>query len=272
MAIIPTQSNAQAMLKNFLASVLPSDVAIVTAQQNRVAEPQSPSFVVMTPIRFTRLRTNVVTYNDARFVGSIAGSTLTISDLTYGTVGVSSTIFGPGVIPNTTVTGIGSMPGIWVVSPQQTVPSQVLAAGTKTWEQGAELVIQLDFHTADTSLAGDYAQTVTTMFRTSYAVDQFAEQTPTFDITPLHADDTRMVPFINEAQQWEWRWIVDAHLQVNDVVTFPLQFAESLTVDVISVEAESGSFAGPVTLVVPYVTESGVPYVTESGVPYITES
>lgn len=237
MPIIPTQSNAQAMLKSFLASILPADVAIVTAQQNRVAEPQVPNFVVMTPLRFERLRTNLVNYADARFIGSIAGSTLTVVDLTSGTVGVGSVIFGPGVLPATTVIGIGNAPGLWIVSPIQTVPQAVLAAGTKTWEQGAELTIQLDFHSADTSLAGDMAQTVTTMFRTEYAVDQFLSQTPSYDITPLYADGARMAPFINEHQQWEWRWIVEARLQVNDVVTLPLQFAEGLIVDVISVDA-----------------------------------
>lgn len=235
--IAPTQSNAQAMLKNFLASILPPDVAIVTAQQNRVAEPQAPNFVVMTPIRFTRLRTNVATYDDAHFIGIIAGSTLTISDMTSGSVGVGSTIFGSGIVPNTRITGIGALPGTWVVSPVQNSPSGVLAAGTKSWEQGAELVIQLDFHSADTSLAGDMAQIVTTMFRTDYAVQQFADQTLSYDITPLYADDARMVPFINEAQQWEWRWVVEARVQVNDVVVLPLQFADSLSVDVVSVEA-----------------------------------
>jgi hypothetical protein len=225
------------MLKSFLASILPSDVAIVTAQQNRVAEPQSPSFVVMTPIRFTRLRTNIATYADARFTGSISGSTLSVSNITSGTIGVGSTIFGSGVFANTRITGIGSLPDTWVISPIQNVSSRVLAAGTKTWEQGTELAVQLDFHSADTSLAGDYAQTVTTMFRSSYAVEQFASQTPAYDITPLYADDARMVPFINESQQWEWRWVVEARVQVNDVVTIPLQFADSLEVDVVSVEA-----------------------------------
>lgn len=234
-SISPTQSNAQAMLRNFLQSILPSDVDIVTAQQNRVAEPQSSSFVVMTPIRFSRLRTNIDGYADATFAGVISGTTLSI-DALQGTIGIGSIIFGSGVVPGTKVVALGNGPGIWSVSPAQSASGR-MAAGVKQYEQGAELVVQLDFHSADTSVAGDIAQTVTTMFRTSFAVDQFRSQVPQYDITPLHADDARMVPFINEAQQWEWRWVVEARLQVNDVVTLPMQFADSLTVDVISVDA-----------------------------------
>ncbi len=233
--IVPTQSNAQTALGSFLASILPSDVAIVTAQQNRIAEPQVPSFVVMTPIRFVRLRTNIKSYADVQFTGIISGTLLTVESVNFGVVGIGQLLFGSGVAFGTTITALGPIADQFLVKPSQSVVSQIMAAGMTSWEQGAELTVQLDFHRADTSIAGDLAQTVSTMFRTDYAVDQFA--TSGFDITPLYADDPRMVPFINENQQWEWRWVLEAKMQVNDIVALPLQFATSLVADVISVEA-----------------------------------
>ena len=56
-------------------------------------------------------------------------------------------------------------------------------------------------------------------------------------ITPLYTDDPRQMPFTNAEQQWEDRWIVDVHLQVNIELVLSQQFAATLTVGVINVEA-----------------------------------
>jgi hypothetical protein len=238
--VVPTQSNAQAMLRSFIMAVLGPSVDVVAAQQNRVPEPKSPDFVVMTPIRYTRLATNLDAYQDARFFGSIGGTTLSISSLSFGTVGIGSVIFGAGVAAGTVITGLGPGPGLWSVTPGQLVPSELMAAGQQTYMQSAELVIQLDFHSASTSDAGDMARTVSTLFRDEFATTQFANQVPHYDVTPLHADDAKQMPFINENQQFEWRWVVEARVEVNDVVTLPQQFAESLRVNLISVQATYG--------------------------------
>lgn len=238
--VVPTQSNAQAMLRSFIGAVLGPAVEVIAAQQNRVPEPRTPDFVVMTPIRYTRLATNLDAYQDARFFGSIAGTTLNISSLSFGTVGIGSVLYGTGITPGTAITALGPGAGLWLVTPGQTVASELMAAGRQTYMQSAELVIQLDFHSAPTSDAGDMARTVSTLFRDEFATTQFANQVPHYDVTPLHADDAKQMPFINENQQFEWRWVVEARLQVNDVVTLPQQFAESLHVDVISVQAAYG--------------------------------
>ena len=60
---------------------------------------------------------------------------------------------------------------------------------------------------------------------------------PHYDVTPLHADDAKQMPFINENQQFEWRWVVEARVEVNDVVTLPTELGDSLAVGVISVDA-----------------------------------
>ena len=42
---------------------------------------------------------------------------------------------------------------------------------------------------------------------------------------------------INDQQQYEWRWVVEAMLQANQVVSVPQQFADQVTVEIISVDA-----------------------------------
>ena len=125
----------QAALVNFLTAVLPligSDgkpVSIVAAQQNRVPEPAGTDFVIITPIRFERLETNVDTTADVRFTGSIAGGILTVSDVSIGLITVGAQVFGSGVAANTFVTAVGSAGGTYNIAPGQNVPAQFMAAG-----------------------------------------------------------------------------------------------------------------------------------------------
>ena len=65
-SISPTQSNVQAALAAFLASVTGLEVGttIISGQNNRASEPSATTFVVMTPIRFVRLETNLDLYDD----------------------------------------------------------------------------------------------------------------------------------------------------------------------------------------------------------------
>lgn len=239
----PTQSNVQAALGQFLAAILPAGTVILAAQQNRTAEPALTNFVVMTPIRFERLETNIDSYTDAKFTGSIAGATMTITSAFPGfdgQIAVGSTIFGVGVAPNTTVTALGTGTGdvgTYTVAPAQTIGSIILSAGTEQIEQHAKVTVQLDFHSADTT-AGDMAQTTSTLLRDDYGVQFFAALTPPLNgVVPLYADDPRQMPFLNAEQQYEWRWVLEAELQVNQVVVVPQQFADSIDVTLISVEA-----------------------------------
>ena len=70
-------------------------------------------------------------------------------------------------------------------------------------------------------------------------MDFFAALSPPLNgVVPLYADDPRQMPFINAESQYEWRWVLEAKLQVNQAVQIPQQFADSAVVDAISVEAE----------------------------------
>ena len=239
----PTTANALRQLGTFLRAVLEPDVEVVVGQVNRVPEPKPGSFVVMTPIRATRIRTNVDAYRDCKFAGSIAETTLTVTavdpDLD-GPIQVGQTVFGVDVLAGTRITALGSGTGgagTYAIDKAQTLSGRTLSTGVETLEQGQNLVVQLDFHSADPLREGEMATVVSTLMRDEFAVRQFAEQVPNFGVVPLLADDPRQMPFINREQQWEFRWIVDCQLQVNAVVTAPQQFADSAEVEVVSVDA-----------------------------------
>ena len=238
-AITPTQSNIMASLRSFLLAVFPG-VDVIAGQINRVPEPSSSDFVVITPLHFERLRTNVDTEADVRFIGSIAGNTLTVTAVSFGVVLIGGTIFGTSVANGTVITGNGTGTGgigTYTVSVSQSVSSETLSSGAQSFEQGAKVTVQMDFHSANDTDAGDMAQTVSTLLRDDFGFQQFLSQSPYYGVVPLYADDPRQVPFINEAQQIEWRWILEAQLQANQVVSQPQQYADVVTVNTIEVDA-----------------------------------
>lgn len=238
----PTTANALTQLGKFLLAVLPSGVEVVQAQPNRIPEPKSTSFVVMTPIRQERLRTNIDTYADSKLVGSIAGNILTVTavdpDLD-GAIMVGSTIFGVDVLDGTRVqslgTGTGGV-GTYVLNNTQTVASRTLSAGAENIEQGVNQVVQLDFHSSTIS-SSDMATTVATLFCDAYAVDSFAAQSPNYGVVPLYTTDPRQMPFLNAEQQYEWRWVLECMIQSNAIVIVPQEFADSATIEPINVDA-----------------------------------
>jgi hypothetical protein len=237
-----SQLNITTALRSFLLAVLPAGTSIIVAQDNRVPEPQEGSFVVLTPLRMIRLRTNVHTFQDVKFTGSITANVLTVSAVATGTIVLGATVFGVGVANGTTVIAqISGTPGgigtYQVAGPAQSIGLETLSAGLESIEQGTRMEMQLDFHGADSLSAGDMAQTVSTLMRDEFATTQFANQVPNFGVVPLYADDPRQAPFINAEQQYETRWVVEAMLQFNGVIEVPLEFADSAVVTAVSVEA-----------------------------------
>jgi hypothetical protein len=224
-------------LGDFLTSILPAACGVYKAQVNRVPEPIGPDFVMMTPIGRERLETNVDGYGDSVFKGSIAGMLLTVTEFDYGTpIAVGSPVFGVGVADNTVVSALGSGSGgagTYTVGPSQTVAGPiVLAAGGETMLQPTQATVQLDVHGPNSA---DNAQIISTMFRDDYAVQALAASG--FDLAPLYAGEPHQAPFMNAEQQVEYRWVVDAVLQVNPVLTVPQQFADQLVAGVIDVDA-----------------------------------
>lgn len=233
-----TEAQVNEAMRSFLIAVLPAGTDAIIAQQNRVPEPTASNYVVMTPMRRPRLRTNVDSPADISFTASIAGTTLDVTAVAFGSIEIGATVFGTGAALNTVVvsqlTGSAGGVGTYEVSPSQTAPSAAMAAGRIEIEQGTEAVYQLDFHGPSSV---DNAQVVSTLMRDPYGVDLFAGQSPAVAV-PLHADDPRQMPFINDQQQYEGRWIVEAMLQINPVVSVPVQYADAVVVDVVSIDAE----------------------------------
>lgn len=221
----------------FLTAVLPAGTPVFKAQTNRVPEPKETDFVSMTPILRERLETNIDSYVSTQDVQVLTFVALTTTPVVGDTVvngsatasGVVTAVttttvtvnalnkqyFAIGdVVSNTTHTGvIGTITGV--------------AYGSATSMQPIKMTIQLDVHGP---LAGDNAQIISTLLRDTYGVDQFA--TSGFDVTPLYASDPKQLPFINGEEQVETRWVVDAVLQCNPVVTIPQQYGQTVTVAV----------------------------------------
>lgn len=232
--VSPNQSDIQTALRTFLLGIL-TNTEVVIGQVNRVPEPESQDFIVMWAINRNRIETNIDDGIDVSFVASIAGTVMTVSAINYGTIEVGNIIFGVGVTNGTIIQSEGSGTGgvgTYNINNSQTVASEKMAAGFTELIQPTEVIMQLDVHGPSSA---DNVQIISTMFRDPYATETFASLNA--DVTPLYTDDPRQAPFINAEQQYETRWTVDVHLQANQSITVSQDFAETVDVDVINVEA-----------------------------------
>jgi hypothetical protein len=233
--ITPQQADFLTALKSFLVDVTALPAAqVIAGLGNRVPEPATPTFVVMTPLLFERQGKALDTTLDVKFTGSISGTVLTVSAITHGTILVNAILFGVNVLVGTQITAQLTGPaggvGTYSVNLSQSLASQILASGTVSVLRVYALAIQLDFHSADFSSCS-LAQTVATLFKDDYAVTFFsALPAPQNIVLPLWCEDAKMVPFVNAEQQWEWRWVLDVNLEARNVVTVPQQYADAVKV------------------------------------------
>ena len=215
------------------AEILASGVEVVQAQGNRVPEPVCADYVTMTALRRPRMSTNVDDDEDVTFIGSIEGGTLTVTDVKGGDILIGSRVWGAGVADGTLIvaplTGSGG-PGTYAIVPAQAVESVSMAAGRRLTTESVQMAIQVDLYGPN---SGNFAQTVSAMFRDGFAVDQFAALSPA--ISPLYADEPRQLAFSDGEQQYENRWSIDVVMQVDQTVTVPQQFAGMLKVNVANV-------------------------------------
>lgn len=237
--ITPTEDDIYRALRAFLTDILPSGVGVYKGQVNRVPEPEEDDFVIMTiygPLK--RLATNEDAAQDVTFIGSIAGTTLTVTEIIRGQILPDARLFGVGVAAGTTVvqqlSGTTGGVGTYEITPTQTVASRQLSTGAQTFMQEVEAAVQLDVHGND---SGNNAQIISTLFRDEYATAFFSELATGDTISPLHADDPRQMPFLNAEAQYENRYVVEARLQANQTVTRPQQYADEAVVGLIDVDA-----------------------------------
>lgn len=78
--------------------------------------------------------------------------------------------------------------------------------------QHSDCQIQIDCYGEN---ANSHAQILSTLLRDTYACDNMPS-----DIQPLYCDDLKQIPITNGEQQYEKRWQLIAHLQINPTVVF----------------------------------------------------
>jgi hypothetical protein len=114
-----------------------------------------------------------------------------------------------------------------------------LSTNTETWDSDDNLVkdeaslkqgIQLDIYGP---LSGDWAATISQMFRSQRACEFFEA----YSATPLYNDDPHQAPLIDGEEQYEQRWTIDVYLQYNPTVSSPQDFADNVVVDIHEVDA-----------------------------------
>jgi hypothetical protein len=217
------------VLGDFLAAIVPV-TDVIQAQGNRVPEPSADDYVLMIPIRRERISTNVDSFQDDAYVGSIAAGVLTVTQVLAGVVATGQIPAAyPALLTGTTVgmqlSGTPGGVGTYAIAPAQTVASTILQAGFGSYLQPTKIIIQLEVHGPHSA---DNSQIISTMMRDDFSYDAFVGANP--NVTPLYAEDPRQMPFSNDQQQVENRWVIECAVQANITVQAPQQFAG--TVDV----------------------------------------
>jgi hypothetical protein len=219
-------------IRAVLLYLLPPGVEVIRAYSNRVAQPIGPDYCVLSEVRRERLSTNLNTDVDIKVIGSIAGDTMTV---TSGPVLLPGTVlFGPAVVAGSAVTAMAEQAGTYTVAPSQTVPAgSRIYAGRHAMQQPVDIVYQCDVYGPNSNRN---ALAIHTTWRDERGCQLLAEASQPHGMTPLYADDPRMVGFDNAEAQWEDRWTLELHTQVNLVVTLGQEFADKLEVDLLPVD------------------------------------
>jgi hypothetical protein len=228
----PSITEAQIInaLGDFITLV--TGIPAVKGQVNRVPTLKG-DYAVMWPLTRPRLSTNRKTPIDCKFIAAIIGPLMTVSAVPIGTIVLGRQLIAPGISANTIIleqqSGETGGAGVYLVSIEQVVASQVMSAGVMSIEESNEVIMQVDVHGPCSS---DNTQSLQQLFWDAYAVDVLS---PT-GVTPLFAEDPRQMPFITAAKEYEDRWTIDLHMQIKPVIEIPLEFSDSFTLTVVDVE------------------------------------
>lgn len=127
----------------------------------------------------------------------------------------------------------------------QTLSSPILSTNRDTWTPGSvnpgliaaersmEWICQTDCYGDD---AMELANIISLKARSQYGCDQFA--TSGFGIQPFYATEPRQTSMINGEQQYENRYTFELHAQYNPSVSTPQDFADTLDIALVEVDAE----------------------------------
>ena len=95
-------------------------------------------------------------------------------------------------------------------------------------EQGTLFRVQLDCYSP---LAQNWAVMLSALFRNDKGVELLAPS-----VVPLYCSEPKQAALVDGEQQYIDRWIVDAHVQYNPVISVPQEFANAAEVEVINVD------------------------------------
>ncbi|WP_048996427.1 phage neck terminator protein [Burkholderia multivorans] len=110
--------------------------------------------------------------------------------------------------------------------------SDVPGAGAQNVKRSTRFDVQIDCYGATSA---ENAAIISTLLRSEYACQSF--KASGFDVQPLYADDPKQMPIVDDSDQWLERWTFSAVLQYNPVVTVPQDFAATLNVNLVNVDA-----------------------------------
>ncbi|MDR1312000.1 MAG: hypothetical protein LBK01_09075 [Burkholderiaceae bacterium] len=96
--------------------------------------------------------------------------------------------------------------------------------GQVLMKESVQITIQIDCFGEQSA---EWAQILSTALRDEMACDALQPL-----MQPLYADEPRNTPIVNESQQYEQRWIVEAHFQINPVVGLEQEFFGTVGVEV----------------------------------------
>lgn len=232
------ESQGLIALRSFLTEILPPTVDIIKGEINRVPEPAGPDFVIYWPLSQDRLGTNYTTYQDIAFFGSVAGSVLTVTNVINGGP------LTPGLILLDTLNAVqansvlgnqisGTPPGYtgtYSITPSQTVAIETIYEGIRFDQVAVDWTVQVDVHGPN---SGDNSRIIESLFRSEYGTENFVSSG--YDVTPLYAEAPKQTPFINQENQYEYRWSVMLCMQINPITSVAQQFANQLQVETIGV-------------------------------------
>lgn len=102
--------------------------------------------------------------------------------------------------------------------------------GTRAVKQPTEFSIQFDCYGPNSA---DYATTLCAMWRDPYACDMLAPNS-----APLYSTDPTQAPLVNGEENYEQRWTFTALLQFNPVISAAQQYADGLSLNLVSVDAQ----------------------------------
>ena len=223
-----TETAILTAVRGLLLEVLEDGTDCIRAQVNRVPQPISADFVVMTPLRRERLATNIVADLDIIITGAITETTLTVETIANGTLSPGQMIFAVTVEPGTRIVaqldGETGGIGTYSITPEQIVEPVRMYAGLHNMLQKTEITLQLDVHGPNSA---SNAQIISTVARDGWVCEALAYS----GIQPLYAAEARQVAFINAESQFEDRYVVELCLQGNPTVGVAQQFADEVEIE-----------------------------------------